>query len=211
MRQRVASFARDPSQYSQAVFDHDRCTTHASVVRRLPCSPDTSFANAVLITRFGFYNRLRDRITFVVFGDGTATHLNVGKVRYAGGDASLTWRPLKPMMLKGSYGFLDATDTDTGNWLPGKSRHAGSLLVQLRPHNAVSVSLIARAQSHAFRDARNVVELPAYWLAEVKVEHTRGRATIFSEASNLLDRSYLSSDGYLAPPRTWFVGVNYRM
>lgn len=158
-----------------------------------------------------FYNQLQNRITYVLGDQGVGTYFNVGRATYAGGDASLTWKPVRPVSIRGSYSFLDATDASTGNWLPGKSRHTGTVLLQYRPRDVISLSLTERVQSSSYRDTRNTIVLAGYWLTELKVEYGARRATIFSEITNLFDHQYLYSDGLVAPPRTWYVGIGYKL
>lgn len=171
----------------------------------------TSWSDRASAEIGGYYNRLRNRITFVVGDDGTARYLNLGAVVYAGVDASMTWKPLPPLTLKTTYSHLDAHDEATSLRLPGKSRHSGNVSFQYRAGDGLSVNVLTEYLSRAYRDTRNTVALRPRLLTSLRMELTRRHTTLFAEASNLFDRAYLYSDGLLAPPRLWFVGMNYKL
>lgn len=157
-----------------------------------------------------FYNVLNDRITYVRNSNGAAgQYWNLGEVTYAGGDASVTWNASAQVVAKGSYAYLAATDKRTGKWLTGKPRHAGSVSLQYRPTVALSMHLSAQFEDKSYQDTANTRVLPGYGLLDFKAEYSWRRLSAFLEMSNLLDRTYYYSDGLLAPPRTWFIGVGY--
>ncbi len=158
-----------------------------------------------------FRNRLADRITYVRDGSGIGQYQNLGRVSYNGGDLSASWQPVKALTMKGSYSYLEAKDMQTGYWLTGKARHSGSFSVQYRVRERLAMTLGGDYASSTYLDVLNTSKLPANWLFDVKAEYTLPRMTVFFEMNNALDKHYLYMDGYLAPPRSWFVGLSYKL
>lgn len=158
-----------------------------------------------------FYNRLNNRITYVLGNNGVGQYLNFGEVTYVGGDVSLTWKMTEQVTFKSSYTYLEAKDQQSGYWLPGKPQHTGNLSIQYRPTESFSINATEEYESLSYRDTKNTVVLPGYWLADLKAEYSWRQVSVFADISNLFNKEYLYGDGLLAPPRTWFVGFNYRL
>lgn len=65
--------------------------------------------------------------------------------------------------------------------------------------------------SSAYRDTSNTTRIPGYFIYDYKMEYDFERFNLFMAVFNLLDKEYLYVDGLLAPPRTWFAGIQVRI
>ncbi|MFP4533607.1 MAG: TonB-dependent receptor plug domain-containing protein [Desulfobacterales bacterium] len=170
-------------------------------------SPLDSFS----FTISGFYNRLSDRITYVTGNDGIGQYQNFGEVFYQGGDLAFTCQMMECLKLKASYTYLEATDGETGLWLPCKARHTGRLNVYWKPIRALSVVFDGKSTSSVYRNKQNTKEIPGYSIADLRAEYAFSRFQLFGKIENMFDKTYYYADGLLAPPRTWIVGINWRI
>ncbi|MFW5901802.1 MAG: TonB-dependent receptor plug domain-containing protein [Thermodesulfobacteriota bacterium] len=159
----------------------------------------------------GFYNRLSNRITYVTGNDGIGQYQNFGEVFYQGGDLAFTWQMMECLKLKASYPYLEATDEETGLWLPCKARHTGRLNVYWKPLRALSVVFDGKSTSSVYRNKQNTKEISGYSIADLRAEYAFSRFHLFGEIENTFDKTYYYADGLLAPPRTWVVGINWRI
>ncbi|MBA2882123.1 iron complex outermembrane receptor protein [Desulfosalsimonas propionicica] len=159
----------------------------------------------------GFYNRLSDRITYVTGNEGIGRYQNFGEVLYQGGDLAFTWQMMEGLKLKTSYTYLEATDAETGLWLPCKARHTGRLTVYWKPLRALSVVFDGKSTSSVYRNKQNTKEIPGYSIADLRAEYAFSRFQLFGKIENMFDKTYYYADGLLAPPRTWVVGINWRI
>lgn len=158
-----------------------------------------------------FHNRLTDRITYTYGDNGTSSYQNVGIATYTGGDVSFTWKPNEIIQWKANYTYLEARDEDTGLDLPAKSDHKGRIDLTYTPVERLSMILTGRGASSAFRNRDNTTLIPGYFLFDYKLEYQFPRFDLFMEINNILDKEYLYTDGLLAPPLTWFVGIKVRI
>ena len=158
-----------------------------------------------------FHNRLSDRITYIFGEGGTSRYENVGSVTYTGGDLSVTWKPLEIFKCKLNYTYIESIDEETGLDLSSRPRHKGRIDLTYTPFENLSVILTGRGNSEAYRDSANTTRIPGYFLCDCKMEYGFERFNLFLEITNLLDKEYLYSDGLLAPPRTWFAGIQVRI
>lgn len=157
----------------------------------------------------GFYNRLIDRITYVRPADsGISQYQNLGRVTYQGGDLAASWRADEVLTFKTSYTYLEAMDEDLDKWVTAKARHMGNFEIYIKPINGFSNVLKASYSSPVYTDRDNRNQLAAYTLFDFRSEYSFDKWGIFLEVENLLDKTYLYSDGLLAPPRTWIIGAN---
>ncbi len=158
-----------------------------------------------------FYNRLSDRITYLTGDEGIGQYQNFGLVTYAGGDLSLDWQIRDRLKLKGNYTYLEAIDEETDLTLPAKAKHKARLDLFWQPAGPFSIVATGKYVSEVFRNKANTKTVPEYAIASLKAEYALKRWTVFTEMENLFDKTYYYSDGLLAPPFTWIVGVNWRM
>ena len=158
-----------------------------------------------------FYNKLTDRITYVVGDDGIGQYQNFGEVTYKGGDVALNWSPADPVDVKATYTYLDATDEDTGLVLTAKAKHKARLDLYWRPVRSASIILTGEYTSKVYRNRSNTITVPEYTLVDLRAEYDLGRFLLFGEIENLFDKTYYYADGLLGPPLTWIVGINWRI
>jgi vitamin B12 transporter len=156
-----------------------------------------------------FYNVISDRITYVRRDDGRGRYENVGEVTYKGGDISLNWKICDNLTFKPSYTYLEARDETTGLWLTAKSRHKAKGDLYYSPVDSLSLVIGIEYCSKVYIRSDNSTSVPEYTIADVKGEFKFKHFNVFAEIQNLTDVTYYYSDGILAPPRTWIVGVNW--
>lgn len=65
--------------------------------------------------------------------------------------------------------------------------------------------------SRVYRNKDNTKSVPEYTLADFRAAYAFKRFSLFGEIENIFDKTYYYSDGLLAPPRTWIVGMNWRI
>ncbi len=159
----------------------------------------------------GFYNLLRDRITYVSGADGMGQYQNVGEVSYAGADAALNWKLHAAFTAKGSYTYLEAKDLDSGLWLTAKARHVANLSLFWRPSKSFSLVTLGKYTSEVYRNTANTLSVPEYTLFEVRAEYAFKHVALFTEITNATNITYYYADGLLGPPRMWVVGINWRI
>ena len=156
-----------------------------------------------------YYNRLSDRITYVRPVDsGIAQYQNIGLATYKGGDLVINWRANKVLTFKTSYTYLEAIDEDLDKWITAKARHVGNFEVYIKPFTGFSNVLKASYSSPVYTDQNNTKQLASYLLFGFRSEYSFGKWSVFLQVDNLLDKTYLYSDGLLAPPMTWILGFN---
>jgi Outer membrane cobalamin receptor protein len=159
-----------------------------------------------------FYNNLTDRITYVRLGNsGVSQYQNVGRVTYKGGDLTANWRANEVLTFKISYTYLEAMDEDLNKLVTAKAKHKGDFEIYIKPFDGFSNVLKASYSSPVYTDRNNTNKLPAYTLFGFRSEYSFEKWNIFMEIENLFDKTYLYSDGILAPPRTWIIGVNRKI
>jgi iron complex outermembrane receptor protein len=159
----------------------------------------------------GFYNRLTDRITYVTGDDDIGEYQNFGDVQYVGGDAGFSWKLHMTVKAKGVYSYLEVEDRETKLKLPGKAQHAAHLALHWQPAKPLSLVATGKYVSEVFRNKSNTKTMPEYTIADLRAEYAFKNFSLFGEIENILDETYFYADGLLAPPRTWLVGVNWRM
>jgi iron complex outermembrane receptor protein len=158
-----------------------------------------------------FYNLLTDRITYVTGDTGIGQYQNFGEVLYAGGDVAFSWELHSAFKAKGSYTYLEVKDRETDLWVPGKPRHAANLTLYWQVVNPFSIVLTGTYTSDVYRNKSNTKKVPEYTIADLRAEYNFKRCSLFGEVKNLFNKTYFYADGLLAPPRTWVVGVNWRI
>jgi len=156
-----------------------------------------------------FFNKVKDRITYVRGDGGIGSYQNLGEVTLKGVEFSMTWKPLRPLEIKPSYVYLSAKDDNTGNWLPCKAEHNARLDLRYRPIDDLAVALNTRYVSGQYTRSDNKESVPGYFLADLKADYYLNKLRLFVKIENILNKDYYYGDGYPAPPRTWNVGLSY--
>lgn len=166
---------------------------------------------AICFSLSTFHNWLTERITYVTGDDGVGQYQNVGEVRYAGGDAAFSWTLHPALKAKTAYTYLEAKDQESGRWLPGKAQHQANLTLYWQPLTPLSVVATGRYTSEVYRNRANTRTVPEYTRYDLRTEYSFKRLGIFGEIKNLSNTRHYYADGLLAPPRTWLVGLNWRI
>ncbi len=170
-------------------------------------APHDSFS----LSLSGFYNLLTDRITYITGDDGMGQYQNFGDVLYTGGDLALSWKIHPAVKVKTAYTYLEAKDRETDLWLPGKARHNANLDLYWQPRRPFSLVASGKYSSKVYRNKSNTKTVPAYVIADMRAEYGFKRFSIFGEIKNVFNKTRYYADGLLAPPRTWVMGVNWRI
>ncbi|MDO9528973.1 MAG: TonB-dependent receptor [Syntrophales bacterium] len=168
--------------------------------------PDKVFEGGITL----FYNRVKDRITYVCGEGGTGGgYENFGKVTLKGTEVSCKWEPCDSLEIKPSYTYLSAKDDDTGKWLPCKPEHKAKFDIRYKPFVDLTVYLDTKYVSKQYSRADNTESVPGYFIADFRADYYLKKIRLFMKIENLFDKNYLYGDGYPAPPLTWKVGLNY--
>ena len=164
-----------------------------------------------------FYNRITDRIAYVLGDDGIGRYENFGEVTYKGGDILLNWKIMDDLSMKTTYTYLKAIDEDTGLWMACKPRHRVYADLSYMPVKELSIIANLKYESKQYTRSDNKDSVPERTIGNLRVEYEPtwmsgrfGRLEIFGEIKNVTDKTYRYGDGWLAPPRTWISGLNYR-
>ncbi|RLB90216.1 MAG: hypothetical protein DRH50_12675, partial [Deltaproteobacteria bacterium] len=164
-----------------------------------------------------FYNRITGRITYVLGDDGIGRYENFGEVTYKGGDISLNWKIMENLSLKTTYTYLEAINEDTGLWMVAKPRHRVYADLTCVPIEDLSVILNLKYESRQYTRSDNKDSVPGRAIGNIRLEYHPARLAgrfgapeFFGEIKNIANKAYRYGDGWLAPPRTWAVGLNYR-
>jgi iron complex outermembrane receptor protein len=164
-----------------------------------------------------FYNRIADRITYVLGDNGIGRYENFGEVTNKGGDLLINWKLLDNLSMKATYTYLKAMDEDTGLWMVAKPRHRVYADLSYKPIEDLSVIFNLKHESRQYTRSDNKASVPGRTIGNLRVEHNPawlasrfGRPEFFGEIKNIGDKTYHYGDGWLAPPRTWICGLNYK-
>lgn len=171
----------------------------------LSVRPDSVFSFDASV----FHRNIRDRITYVRKPDNTGRYENFGKVTYQGVETSLKWTPSSWVDIVPSYTYLHALNEETGYWLPAKPFHTILTDIVIRPFRDFSLRVLAKYTGQVYVRSDNSETIPAYTVVDVRADYQYGPVRFYIDIDNLLDEEYLYVDGYDAPPREWFIGMNY--
>ena len=171
----------------------------------LSVRPDSVFSFDASV----FHRNIRDRITYVRKPDNTGRYENFGKVTYQGVETSLKWTPSSWVDIVPSYTYLHALNEETGYWLPAKPFHTILTDIVIRPFRDFSLRVSAKYTGQVYVRSDNSETIPAYTVVDVRADYQYGQVRFYIDIDNLFDEEYLYVDGYDAPPREWFIGMNY--
>ena len=164
-----------------------------------------------------FYNRIADRISYVLADNGIGMYENFGKVTNKGGDLLINWKLLDTLSLKATYTYLKAVNEDTGLWMVAKPRHRVYMDLSYMPVDDLSIIFNLKYESRQYTRSDNKASVPARAIGNLRIEYSPawlagrfGLPQFFGEVKNIGNKTYRYGDGWLAPPRTWICGINYR-
>ena len=153
----------------------------------------------------------------VLRDDGIGSYENFGEVTYKGGDLLINWKFLDNLSLKMTYTYLKAINEDTGLWMVSKPRHRVYADLSCQPTQDISIIFNLKHESKQYTRSDNEASEPERTIGNLRVEYIPAWATgrfghpeFFGEIKNITDKTYRYGDGWLAPPRTWICGLNYR-
>ncbi len=174
-------------------------------------SPRLSFGTSL------FNNRITDRIAYVLGDSGIGRYENFGEVTYKGGDIFLNVKIMENLSLKTTYSYLKAINEDTGLWLTAKPRHRIYADFSFSPVEDFSIILNLKYESRQYTRSDNKDSVSERTIGNIRIEYSPvlaedrfGQVEFFGEVRNIGDKTYLYGDGWLAPPRTWICGLNYK-
>jgi iron complex outermembrane receptor protein len=174
-------------------------------------SPRLSFGASL------FNNRIKDRVAYVLGDNGIGRYENFGEVTYKGADIFLNVKIMENLSLKTTYSYLKAINEDTGLWLTAKPRNRVYADLSFSPADDFSIILNLKYESRQYTRSDNKNSVSERTIGNIRIEYsppataTRfGQVEFFGEVKNIGDKTYLYGDGWLAPPRTWVCGLNYR-
>ncbi len=174
-------------------------------------SPRLSFGASL------FKNRIKDRVAYVLGDNGIGRYENFGEVTYKGGDIFLNVKIMENLSLKTTYTYLKAINEDTGLWLTAKPRNRVYADLSFSPIEDFSIIFNLKYESKQYTRSDNKNSVSERTIGNIRVEYNPvladgrlGQVEFFGEVRNIGDKTYLYGDGWLAPPRTWICGLNYR-
>ena len=163
-----------------------------------------------------FYNKIADRIAYVLGDNGIGKYENFGEVTYKGGDVLLNLKIMDNLSLKTTYTYLKAINEDTGLWMVCKPRHQIYADLSCRPVEDLSIIFNLKYESKQYTRSDNKGSVPERTIGNLRIEYNPawsagrfGRVEFFGDVKNIGDKTYLYGDGWLARPRTWICGLNY--
>ncbi len=166
---------------------------------------------------FFYYNKIKDRITYVWRDNGKGSYENFGEVTYQGADFVLNLKIFENLSLKTTYAYLRAIDKKNGHWMAAKPRHRIYADLSYRPFSGFSAILNIKYESMQYTRSDNKALISGYIIANLRMEYGPcwaktgfGDFELFAEIKNLGDVHYEYGDGGLAPPLTWMAGGNFR-
>lgn len=105
------------------------------------------------------------------------------------------------------YEYLDARDESTGDRLPYRAKHKGSLQADFQAPQGLQVSTQLLVVSERPTGGE---PLPGYSVLDLSIKQPiRPDLTVQMSIKNLLDEKYEQIAGYPAPPRQLLLGVSY--
>jgi iron complex outermembrane receptor protein len=168
-------------------------------------NPEKQFESNIIV----FYNKVKDRITYVRGESGTGRYENFGKVTLEGAEISCKWKPLALLEMSPSYTYLSAKDDETGRWLPCKPRHRMKFDMRYKPVTDLSLNLNTEYVSKQYSRSDNTESVSEYFVADIRADYYWGDIRLFAEIDNVFDRDYMHGDGYPASPLAWKIGLSY--
>ena len=156
-----------------------------------------------------FHRNISDRITYVRKPDNTGRYENFGEVTYQGFETTLKWTPFSWVDITPSYTYLHALNEETGYWLPAKPFHTVLADIVIRPFKGFSLRVSPKYTGKVYVRSDNSETIPAYTVVNARADYKSGPTSFYIDIDNLFDEEYLYVDGYDAPPREWFIGMNY--
>lgn len=133
--------------------------------------------------------------------------VNRDKAAFRGWEARAVKQFGSELTVSLGYEYLDARDESTGDRLPYRAKHKGSLQADFQAPQGLQVSTQLLVVSERPTDGE---PLPGYSVLDLSIKQPiRPDLTVQMSIKNLLDEKYEQIAGYPAPPRQLLLGVSY--
>jgi len=155
-----------------------------------------------------FDSKVEDLIGWAVDAAGWWEPSNVEEAEIKGVEVTLALHPLDDLTVSLGYTYTDHQDATTGNDLPRRPRHQGSLAADYRLFDTTSVNLAVIRVGKRYDDAANANELDSYTRVDLAVVHDMAdHVKVFARVENLLDEEYEEARGFGVPGRYAYAGM----
>jgi hypothetical protein len=123
--------------------------------------------------------------------------------------------PLAPWLdLRGSAGYTEGKNLDTGDPLPQVPPFEGTLAARARPGGSLWIEPEVRAAAAQTRVAAGEVETPGFAVLNLRTGISLGRTALILGLDNVLDKSYrhhLDASRIRAPGRNLYARVTHAL
>lgn len=151
----------------------------------------------------GFENRFED---LIVFDLGTFAFANVARAESRGVEGTVAAAPAERWDLAASWTWNETEDLATGEPLPRRPEHRGTLVVTARPTERLRAT--ATVLTVADRIDSDGAPMDDYERLDLAAEYRLGRSLRpYVRIENLLDEDYEEINGFTTPGRTVLVGL----
>ena len=183
---------------------------HAERSRSAEVGYDRFFDRDASISITAFRSTFRDLIIYDLAANRFS---NVGQARSSGVEIAVADRR-GPWSASLSYTYLRATEEPSGEPLPRRPRHSGSLAVGYEAEAGSATLVIARVGSRP--DINDLFPFgtltnSAYTVADLTLRWNRGALAPYAKIENLTNSRYQEVLGYPSPSRRALLGVRYSL
>ena len=153
-----------------------------------------------------FYrNELRDAIMSTA---PTYLPFNVARARVTGFEATLTHRFSDSWGVKGSVDIKKPIDQGTDNDLPYRERFKAMAEVNFTPVEKLDLTTRIFYGGSRYADADNLKKLGSYVTADFVASYSiDAQSQLKFSVENIFDKDYQTASGYIAPGRTFNIGL----
>ena len=168
------------------------------------------FDKKVLLSATYFHTKIDDLIDW---NSLTSKYYNVGKVKTKGWETSFSVKPLTWLSFDVHYTYTEAKnkdegDTNNGNDLIYRPKHAGGASLNIEPLEKLNVNLNTQYVGRRYRNAGNTAEMPDYTLFNLVASYDMMKwLKIFGRVENLTDQKYQSIYKYGEPGIGFYGGI----
>jgi vitamin B12 transporter len=168
------------------------------------------FDKKVLLSATYFHTKIDDLIDW---NSLTSKYYNVGKVKTKGWETSFSVKPLTWLSFDVHYTYTEAKnkdegDTNNGNDLIYRPKHAGGASLNIEPLEKLNVNLNTQYVGRRYRNTGNTAEMPDYTLFNLAASYDMMKwLKIFGRVENLTDQKYQSIYKYGEPGIGFYGGI----
>ncbi|MBV2143875.1 TonB-dependent receptor [Falsochrobactrum sp. TDYN1] len=151
---------------------------------------------------------LRDAIANATGADGLMRPYNIAHAQVRGLEATLSHRFSERWGAKGSIDLKRPIDEDTDNDLPYRERFKASAEVNFSPIDKLDLTARVLYGGSRYTNAANSIKLESYVTADVialyKIDQ---QSQLKFSVENIFDKEYETTLGYIAPGRSFNIGL----